>query len=361
MQLALEALQKDTNHSERAVAKFFGVPQSTLSTCQKGVCPRSKAHEHQQNLSQSQEQLLAEWACVRGHQGIPLTLSLLGSYASHMVGKEMGATWPRRFVERHPELKKKLTTSLEACRAKALNQATSDAYFDLLEEVVTVYNIWPGNIWNIDEKGIQLSVGKRVFALIDCDQKSVYSIESGNHDLVTIIEAVCADGRALHPSVIFQGVCRDLRWGEDNPSNASISLSPNGWTDQELGSMWLEKDFEPKTRPDLVLDAQVKWRLLILDGHNSHCTFWFCNFAEQHHIMIICLPPHTTHALQPCDVGVFSPLSTKWKSLVTSLGHRMIEVTKINLLHHYTIARSSALKPSTIKSAFRKTGIYPLN
>jgi hypothetical protein len=54
-----------------------------------------------------------------------------------------------------------------------------------------------------------------------------------------------------------------LRWGEDNPCNAryaplinslpppktyalsSISISPNGWTDQELGALWLEKDFAP--------------------------------------------------------------------------------------------------------------------
>ncbi|KZP07206.1 CENP-B protein, partial [Athelia psychrophila] len=110
--------------------------------------------------------------------------------------------------------------------------------------------------------------------------------------LVTIIECVCADGTAIPPSVVFQGARRDLEWGRDNPCNASILHSPKGWTDQELGSAWLERDFEPQTA------AKVKpngYRLLILDGHNSHTTYRFCSFAAKHKIIILCLPSHTTH------------------------------------------------------------------
>jgi hypothetical protein len=50
----------------------------------------------------------------------------------------------------------------------------------------------------------------------------VYSVEDGNRELVTIIEAVCADGRAAAPSVIFQGTRRNPEWGrpENNPDLA---------------------------------------------------------------------------------------------------------------------------------------------
>jgi hypothetical protein len=81
----------------------------------------------------------------------------------------------------------------------------------------------------------------------------------------------------------------------------SISISPNSWTDQELGSAWLQNDFDPATRDK----ATGQYQLLILDGHNSHCTFTFCKYAADKKIIIICLPSHTTHALQPCDVGAF--------------------------------------------------------
>lgn len=73
-------------------------------------------------------------------------------------------------------------------------------------------------------KGIQLGVGDKIKALVDRDQKVVQKIESGNRDLVTIIECISATGVALHPSVIFQGQRRDLRWGEDNPCEARSAL-----------------------------------------------------------------------------------------------------------------------------------------
>ena len=137
----------------------------------------------------------------------------------------------------------------------------------------------------------------------------------------------------------------------------SISISPNGWTDQELGYAWLQNDFEPATREK----AAGQYRLLILDGHNSHCTFKFCNYSADHKIIVICLPAHTTHALQPCDVGAFGPLAQSWKRVVILASQSLISIRKDNLLSYYHTARSEALKPMTIQSAFRKTGIWPLN
>ena len=64
---------------------------------------------------------------------------------------------------------------------------------------------------------------------------------------------------------------------------SSVSVSPKGWTDQELGLKWLEQDFEPNTGPETPEDY---W-LLILDRHNSHCTYPFIKFASEHHIIIM--------------------------------------------------------------------------
>lgn len=56
--------------------------------------------------------------------------------------------------------------------------------------------------------------------IVDRDQKAVQKIDTGNRDLVTIIECIRSDGTALHPAVVFEGKRRDLRWGENNPCNA---------------------------------------------------------------------------------------------------------------------------------------------
>jgi len=65
----------------------------------------------------------------------------------------------------------------------------------------------------MDEKGVQLGIRVKVAAIIDQNQTTIYSVEDGNHELVTIIEAVCADGRALSLLVIFQGTQCNPEWG----------------------------------------------------------------------------------------------------------------------------------------------------
>jgi hypothetical protein len=47
--------------------------------------------------------------------------------------------------------------------------------------------------------------------------------------------------------------------------------------------------------------------------------------------------------------------------VVTTASQSLIAITKENLLGYYHTARTEALKPSTVQSAFRKTGIWPLD
>lgn len=121
----------------------------------------------------------------------------------------------------------KKTTGLEKARAKALNQFAVDKFFNMLTDVMKEFNILPENLYNMDEKGIQLGIGARVTAMIDRDQQTVYSIEDGNRELVTVIETICADGSVIHPSVIFQGQRRNSEWGRVNPCNARLVLVIN--------------------------------------------------------------------------------------------------------------------------------------
>ncbi|KAF7367161.1 DDE-domain-containing protein [Mycena sanguinolenta] len=275
MQLAIKTMDK-TGMPERPAAKYFRVPRATLQSRRQGVLPRVEAHAHERVVSVVQEQVLVEWIKIVGRRGFPLSLETVGAYASAICGTTVGKSWPERFKARHPDLKVKWTTSLEECRAHALNPVVVNQYFTLLKETIDQYDIQFKNIYNMDEKGIQLGVGDRIKALVDRDQKTVQQIHNGNRDLVTIIECICADGTsvgtalatptsrlaasqvtasvtwptldgtALHPSVVFEGVRRDLNWGADNPANASISISPNGWTDQELARFGSKKILPPQ-------------------------------------------------------------------------------------------------------------------
>ena len=82
---------------------------------------------------------------------------------------------------------------------------------------------------------------------------------------------------------------------------------------------------------------------------------------ERHKIIVLCLPSHTTHRLQPCDVGVFGPLNSTWKAEVNKASSEWIPIRKDNLLSYYLRAREKAFTGGTIQSAFHKTGIWPFD
>jgi hypothetical protein len=136
-----------------------------------------------------------------------------------------------------------------------------------------------------------------------------------------------------------------------------IGYSKKGWTDGEIGALWI-KQFDEQTREK----ANGRARLLLVDGHNSHYTRAFLEHARQHKICILCYPAHSTHIYQGLDVAVFGVLKQCWSEERDKWESEKGEkVTKSNFLAIYGAAHVRALTPETIKSAFRKTGVWPFN
>ena len=101
-------------------------------------------------------------------------------------------------------------------------------------------------------------------------------------------------------------------------------------------------------------------RLLILDGHFSHVNEQFIDFCESH----ICLPPHSTHLLQPLDIGLFGTLQHYYEiGIDECFCDRGADFgfAPQHFLPIYLEARRKAYSLANIESAFRITGIVPLN
>ena len=101
-----------------------------------------------------------------------------------------------------------------------------------------------------------------------------------------------------------------------------------------------------------------------MDGHSSHVNMEFINWADQHGIIIMILPPHSTHRLQPLDVGLFGPLSafysTELDNLLAKSGGL---VTMSKRLFHgmFEKAWTKAFTEVNIQHAFEKPGVWPVN
>jgi hypothetical protein len=52
-------------------------------------------------------------------------------------------------------------------------------------------------------------------------------------------------------------------------------------------------------------EEHLVWRLLIIDGFSGHGSFAFREYYIKFNILVAYLLPHSTHILQPMDLGVF--------------------------------------------------------
>ncbi len=139
-------------------------------------------------------------------------------------------------------------------------------------------------------------------------------LQPGDREWVTVIEAINACGWCLPAFIIFKGKVHLILWYENTNllTDWVIALSENGWTNNELGLKWLTDIFHKHT----VARTIGKYRLLILDGHGSHATPEFDKFCADHSIITLCMPAHSSHLLQPLDVGCFSTLKRSYGRLV---------------------------------------------
>jgi 4-hydroxybenzoate polyprenyltransferase len=115
--------------------------------------------------------------------------------------------------------------------------------------------------------------------------------------------------------------------------------------------------FLPQTEPDDVADA----RLLIVDGHGSHISDEFMTICYLNNVHLLFLPAHTSHVLQPLDLGYFSSLKTAYRRLVSEYT-ALTDTTKVgkaNFLEFYAKAREIGFREKNIRSGWKATGLYP--
>jgi hypothetical protein len=102
--------------------------------------------------------------------------------------------------------------------------------------------------------------------------------------------------------------------------------------------------------------------MLVLDGHGSHLTPEFDRTCTDNKILPVCMPPRSSHLLQPLDVGCFAVLKRYYRQLVEQrmrLGFNHID--KIDFLTAFPQARTMAYKAQTIQNSFTDSGLVPFN
>ena len=184
-------------------------------------------------------------------------------------------------------------------------------------------------------------------------------VQPGNREWVTVIQSICAAGYATPPFIIYKGRVHISAWYEeaDIPYDWKLSVSENGWTNNKLGLAWL-KHFDEYTKTRQV----GSYRLLILDGHESHLNQEFKDYCLVQKILTLCMPAHSSHILQPLDVVCFSPLKQKYSQRVRDLArHHVWHIDKERFLPAFRDAFRDVFTSDNCKKAFEAAGLVPIN
>jgi len=105
-----------------------------------------------------------------------------------------------------------------------------------------------------------------------------------------------------------------------------------------------------------------KYRLLVLDGHDSHYSEEFETYCQEYNIITLCMPPHSSHLLQPLDISCFAPLKKAYSRQIEQLIRMNITyISKLEFLYTFREAFFASITENNIQGGFAGAGLIPHN
>jgi DDE superfamily endonuclease/Tc5 transposase DNA-binding domain len=372
IQDAVNAYKNGKFPSIRQTADAFCLAYPTLRRrLQTTQGSRHEASTKRQKLSPIQEQYLAQWITDEDRCARAPSHAMVRQMAECLArengdNEPCGKNWIDGFLRRNPTISTMVGHSIEATRVTCASKDILLSWFSLLRSLLDGYSIKTANIWNFDEHGIALGCGTngRVLAPIQANnRKKTYVKTPEDREWVSIIECISAVGSAISPLVIFKGQNLQSTWFPPNIQsleNWHWTATKKAWTSNEIGVKWLETKFLLETTP---ATGTTEYRLLICDGHGSHATVDFMKLCKDNRVILLYLPAHTSHLLQPLDISCFSPLKSRYHKELGQLSSLddSAPIKKHNFISLYSQSRMEALNNHNIRAGFRGAGIWPLN
>jgi hypothetical protein len=362
IQLAIQAYQNKEILSIREAARRFQVPYATLQYRCNGKPFRLDTRANNYKLTPNEEQSLLQWILSMDTRGSTPRPSMVRDMANILLaersGGVVGSKWVYNYTNRHEELKSRYSRRYNYQRAKCEDRRIIQPWFELVRRTIDEHGIQPEDIYNFDETGFAMGLIATAKVITRADYYGRRSVlQPGNREWVTSIECVNSTGFVLPPCIIFKSTTyQQYAWFDDIPDDWRIEISQNGWTTDEIGLRWLQKLFIPSTTGR----TKGKYRLLVLDGHGSHLTPRFDRLCHENDIIPICMPPHSSHLLQPLDIGCFAPLKRAYGGMIEAKARCNINhIDKLDFLAAFPQARAEAFKPATIQNAFAAAGLVP--
>jgi hypothetical protein len=362
--LALRAMQNDPKLSARAAGKIYSVDHQKLSRRRHSILSRRDISANSRKLTDLEESVLVQHILDLAAKGFPPRVSVVEDMANRLLATRdqprVGKHWVSNFINRRPELRTRFQQKYDYQRAKCEDPEVIRGWFELVRNTIAKYGINDADIYNFDETGFMMGVISTGMVVTSSDGRTkAKRIQPGNREWVTVIQGVNSQGWAVPPFVIVAGKNHLASWYQNSgfPPDWVIAVSENGWTTNERGMDWIQH-FDKHTKARTV----GGYRLLVLDGHESHHSDEFEEYCKDNNIITLCMPPHSSHLLQPLDVGIFGPLKKAYGRQIEDMMQAYIfHITKDDFFPAFYAAFKETMTESNIQGGFRGAGLLPFD
>ncbi|XP_069698836.1 uncharacterized protein [Periplaneta americana] len=366
LQLGLVAISEGVGVNE--AARRYNIPSATLKRYNKRKDAKIRQPGHPLDLSQEVENDLVTHLLQLEKMFYGLTQRSVMQLAYEIAEKNKLATrfnketksagkeWFSGFMKRHPELRLRQPEATSLARASGFNRVVVGKFFDTLEQLVDQHKLTAVRIFNMDETSH--TVVQRQEKILEQRGKhqvgAISSCERGQN--VTGVYAMSASGFFVPPMLIYdrKKMMESLTFGA--PPNTIFRCQDKGWMDSDTFCEWI-RHFIRTVKP-----GPEEKVLLILDGHSSLTqSLKAIEICRQYGVIMLSLPSHCTHRLQPLHVSFFKPLNT-FMSAAISTKMRALPGQQLNVQHIASlvgVAFHRAANMQITMNGFRYTGLWP--
>ena len=371
------------------IAQRFKVDRSSLRIRLEGKISHQKTGRPTL-LTEFEEQMLIELLRFRAILGTPMTAIQLRTAAKQLleakyqkaindptISTEMKAKlkaspklpsirWERDFMQKYKnEVGNRIAKLLDSSRLKAMSREKLDDFYDLLELCIEKTGLDPINyeiiskiIYNCDECGISLRP-KQVKIILPRIIRNAFVIpEQKVFDYTTVLACGNAFGDILNPLIIYRNL-------PEVPENFKVWTGPlyrcskSGWINSDLYIEWLTSIFIPEAQRLRPVDYEGPI-ILIFDGHSTHVNDRVMEIAFENRILLLQLPSHSTHVLQPLDLNFFGPLKNVLGKIIREKTSSVSDLAK-DKFSQFLLQAWNGIDNSWLKKGFAMSGILTQN
>jgi hypothetical protein len=375
MKLAVAAV-KEKKMGYLKAAKTFGVPKSTLENY---VNDKTKDVDELCNTRMGRKCVLGEdlekdlvkyckkmeetfyGVTVRDIKQLAFQLAVKNNvdHPFPLAKGAAGKKWLRNFLKRNPTLSLRKPQSMALARAKGFTQANVKMFYDLLEPELKKVNMKPNKVFNVDETGITVVQSRRSKVLAVKGKKQIGTLSAQERGaLMTIVTCMSPAGIFIPPLIVFPRKNMKPELLNGTPPGTIARCHKSGWIQSNIFTDWVQHfiDYVKPTPEDPVV--------LILDGHGTHVrNIDVILKARENGVIIVCLPPHTSHKLQPMDVSFMSPFkayySQEVETWLSNNPFRSLSCYQVGELMGKAYAKCATLQIA--ENGFKKCGILPFD